>query len=75
MAAGVAMATATGTVSALGVTGAAKYIAPSADDISFGLGLLGAATAGMAACGAANVALGEAHAEVGAYLMLALETV
>jgi len=63
MAAGVVMATATGTVSSLGVTGAAKFIAPSADDVSFGLGLLGAATAGMAACGAANVALGEAHAE------------
>ena len=65
MAVGVAMATATGTVSSLGITGAAKYIAPSVDDVSFGLGLLGAATAGMAACGAANIVLGEAHAEVG----------
>jgi len=75
MAAGVVMATATGTVSSLGVTGAAKFIAPSADDVSFGLGLLGAATAGMAACGAANVALGEAHAEVRTDLIPALETV
>ena len=51
-------------VGALGVTGAAAFVRPSAHDVSFGLGLLGATASAMAACGATNVALGDAHAEV-----------